>query len=113
MKKRRFISDINITPFVDVMLVLVVILLLIAPEMTSQFNVALPSGSHSPMPEKPTFIDIDSKGNVSGLNALDSKEIQTIYIRADKAVEYGKVMDVLNIVKNKGLNAALVTNQKA
>ncbi len=128
-KKRRIISDINITPFVDVLLVLLIIFMVAAPMMTSSINVDLPKGAASPTNEKiqPISVSIKSDGSIfvqdeaiklSTLSArllemtgnnLDNK----IYVRADKNLDYGRVMEVVRTLSLAGFNQVSLATELA
>ena len=128
-KKRRIISDINITPFVDVLLVLLIIFMVAAPMMTSSINIDLPKGAASPANEKiqPISISVKSDGSIflqdeaiklaslpaklleiSG-NNLDNK----IYVRADKNLDYGRVMEIVRTVSIAGFNQVSLATELA
>ncbi len=115
------VSEINVTPLVDVMLVLVIILLVTAPLLTQSVNVALPkTASTTPDLEKqPMQLGIDAQGGVTlnknavaDLAALDVTlrgELATnpeliIHIYADQGVNYGKVAEVMATVQHAGIS---------
>jgi biopolymer transport protein ExbD len=117
--------EINVTPFIDVMLVLLIIFMIAAPLSTVDLPVDLPSSTAVPQkkPDKPTYVTI--KGDLSvaiGENpvkrvdlvrSLDSTSDQgkdrRIFIRADRTVPYGEMMDVLERLRAGGyLKVALV-----
>ena len=127
LKRRRpFLADINVTPFVDVMLVLLVIFMITAPLMPHGMDVQLPKESIAPIPIKdiPT-ITVQSnkkifwkKEELANLMALTRKVKQyigkdkdsSIYLRADKMLDYGFVMHVMATVKEAGVeNIGMVT----
>lgn len=120
--------DLNITPLVDVMLVLLAILMITAPTIEYEEQLVLPNGSTvkqvsdvqnikiSILKDKVIFID-KSKYNLNNFSnefqifsATFSKETP-IHIRADKALYYGDVMNVLKVVKEAGFSkVSLITD---
>jgi biopolymer transport protein ExbD len=120
--------ELNITPLVDVMLVLLVVLMVIAPNVMFEENIKLPQGSTSEQVSKipPVHITVDKEGNIKVnkenflLNAftdnfflyakkLDKKA--TVLISADKRLDYGVVMSILAAVKQAGFSeVSLATN---
>jgi len=117
--------DINVTPFIDVMLVLLIIFMVAAPLATVDVPVDLPSSNaqQQPRPNKPVFLTIkadhslaigDDTVTPAGLPAaLDavtgSNKQERIFLRADRAVPYGDVMLVLNELRSANyLKVALV-----
>jgi biopolymer transport protein TolR len=119
-KKRQIISDINITPFVDVLLVLLIIFMVAAPMMTSTVKVDLPKGATDPAHEKiqPIAVSIKSDGSIFlqeesvKLGTLVNKLLEVtgnnldnkIYVRADKNLDYGRVMEVVRTLSLAGFN---------
>ena len=120
--------ELNITPLVDVMLVLLAILMVIAPNIIYEENIKLPQGSTSKQLSKisPVHISIDKKLNVR-INKdnyplhefmdnffLYSKKLDlkaTVLISADKSLSYGVVMSILAAVKQAGFTeVSLATN---
>ena len=117
--------EINVTPFIDVMLVLLIIFMVAAPLATVDLGVELPASAVEPQPrpDKPVFVTVKPDLSVAvgedvivrdTLTAtLDSathgKKEERIYLRADKAVSYGELMEVMNLLRNAGyLKVALV-----
>ncbi|NUS21556.1 MAG: TonB system transport protein ExbD [Mesorhizobium sp.] len=117
--------DINVTPFIDVILVLLIIFMVAAPLATVDVNVDLPgsTATPAPRPETPLFLTLKSDltlaiGNVSVprpafAGVLDSRtkgDKQTrIFLRADRKVGYGDLMEVMNLLRAAGyLKVALV-----
>jgi len=107
----RLASEINVTPFIDVMLVLLVVFMVIAPLMMVGVPVKLPKTEAAVIPptHQPVVVSLDWEGKVfigkdavadselpERLNALikDDPE-QIVYVRADRSLDYGKVMDFL------------------
>ncbi|TGP48254.1 TonB system transport protein ExbD [bacterium M00.F.Ca.ET.230.01.1.1] len=117
--------DINVTPFIDVILVLLIIFMVAAPLATADVNVDLPGSTATPMPrpETPLFLTLksdltlaignDSVPRPAFAGVLDSRtkgDRQTrIFLRADKTVGYGDLMEVMNLLRAAGyLKVALV-----
>ena len=116
--------EINVTPFIDVMLVLLIIFMVAAPLSTVDLPVDLPTSSAAarPKPDKPTYVSIKSdltvavgeaqvarNDLVSTLDALDANRGRRIFLRADRAVPYGDMMDVLELLRASGyVKVALV-----
>ncbi len=123
---RRLNSEINVTPFVDVMLVLLVIFMVTSPMLVAGIEVDLPRTKSSPLTgnDEPLVLSIDKNGNfyiqetkVEGkqlqmkLKAIagEKKEMR-IFVRGDQAINYGKVMELFSLVKESGFtNVSLVT----
>ncbi|TGS12344.1 TonB system transport protein ExbD [Mesorhizobium sp. M2E.F.Ca.ET.209.01.1.1] len=117
--------DINVTPFIDVILVLLIIFMVAAPLATVDVNVDLPgsTATPAPRPETPLFLTLksdltlaignDSVPRPAFAGMLDSRtkgDRQTrIFLRADKTVGYGDLMEVMNLLRSAGyLKVALV-----
>lgn len=109
--------EINVTPFIDVVLVLLIVFMVAAPLSTVDLPVDLPTSSAQPQqrPDKPVYVSIKSdlavaigetpvkrSDLVATLNASDIKKDQRIYLRADRAVSYGDMMDVLELLRLGG-----------
>ena len=110
--------EINVTPFIDVMLVLLIIFMVAAPLATVDFPIDLPTSSAIPQkkPDKPTYVSIKPDLAVAigenlvkridlvrSLDAMaDSSKDRYIFLRADRAVPYGELMDVLEILRAGG-----------
>jgi biopolymer transport protein TolR len=118
--RRRLVSDINVTPLVDVMLVLLIIFMVTAPMMTQGLNVDLPETTSKSLrqEEKPLVVTINKEGgisinNVPQVRALMVQELeksyavnkdQPIFLRADKNVAYGIVVGVMTDIKAVGFD---------
>ena len=117
--------EINVTPFIDVILVLLIIFMVAAPLATVDVNVDLPgsTATPAPRPETPLFLTLKDDltlaiGNDSvprpafaaTLEAKTKGDKQTrIFLRADKAVAYGDLMETMNLLRGAGyLKIALV-----
>ena len=113
-------SDINMTPLVDVMLVLVVIFILTAPLMVSAVRLDLPrTGQAQPADVvRPLLLAIDAQGAIfldnqpqtlqalaAALAPVAAQDAQTeVQLRADTAVPYGRVVEVMGVVQQAGLS---------
>jgi biopolymer transport protein TolR len=112
-------SDINVTPFVDVMLVLLVIFMVTAPMMMQGVDVALPETTSEPLIAKKEnlIITINDKNQVY-INdyqvafdflqeklkiILEGRESREVYLRADKDISYGFVVLVMSEIKGAGV----------
>lgn len=126
--KTQHMSDINITPFVDVLLVLLIVFMVAAPLINGAVNVDLPEGAKSKRikdDKKQTLVSITKDGqilideyktNISSLNgdlleATDDNLNQKIYVRGDKSIDYGTIMSVIKRINDSGFSKViLVTN---
>ena len=128
--RRWPMSEINVTPFVDVMLVLLIIFMVTAPLLTAGVPIDLPDSRAAQLPsdQQQVTISIDQAGYVyiddaavelGGLpQALESiprsGEGPDITLRADRALDYGRVMAVMGELNRAGLNRiSLITNSSA
>lgn len=116
---RRFMSEINVTPFVDVMLVLLIIFMVTAPMMMQGVDVNLPqtTAKNIKTKEDPLILSVNSKREVflenRKVNLTDlEKKVKSIFkyrrekevlLKADKDVPYGFVIKVMASVKNAGI----------
>ena len=110
--------DINVTPFIDVILVLLIIFMVAAPLSTVDLPIDLPSSTATPQkkPDKPTYVSIKPDLAVAigenqvkrtdlvrSLDAMpDANKDRYIFLRSDRAVPYGELMDVLEILRAGG-----------
>jgi biopolymer transport protein TolR len=115
----RLMSDINVTPFVDVMLVLLIIFMVTAPMMIQGVDVTLPEATSAPMTSEneQLIVTIDKKNQVyindfrvgaenlkeKLLQIMKNRQDQEVYLRADKTVSYGMVVYVMSEVKGAGI----------
>ncbi len=121
-------AEINVTPLVDVMLVLLVIFMVTAPLLTAGVEVDLPKTSATPLKgdDQPISISVDKKGRVwlqetevkldelaPRLRAITAQKPDTrIFVRGDKGVDYGRVMETMGALNAGGFDkVALVVEQ--
>jgi biopolymer transport protein TolR len=130
-KRYKPMAEINVTPLVDVMLVLLIIFMVTAPMITSSVNVNLPPANATPAPSdaKPITITVNGQGQVflntgSGdtqvelpnlgatlQQASQAHQDQTIFVRGDKSVDYGTMMSVMATITQSGFTKVhLVTD---
>ena len=132
----RPMSEINVTPFVDVMLVLLIIFMVAAPMMTVGVPVDLPRTNATPLnqEQEPLTISVDSEGRiflqetevqmealVAQLRAIlasqptqQGQPERRIFVRGDRAISYGRVMEVMGTVNAAGFSrVALLAEQPA
>jgi len=117
--------EINVTPFIDVMLVLLIIFMVAAPLTTVDIGVNLPASSapEQPRPDKPMFVTIKPDLAIAVGESIVAREAlpgaldaatnghrdEVIFIRGDRSVSYADLMDVMNILRDAGyLKLALV-----
>ncbi|MGP8121754.1 MAG: TonB system transport protein ExbD [Xanthobacteraceae bacterium] len=121
--------EINVTPFIDVILVLLIIFMVAAPLSTVDLPVDLPSSAATAQkkPDKPTYVTIKSDLAVAigetpvkrvdlvrSLDLADGNRDRRIFLRADRTVPYGEMMDVLELLRAGGyLKVALVAREAA
>ena len=119
------VHEINVTPFIDVILVLLIIFMIAAPLATVDISVDLPSANAepNPRPDKPLFLTLKSDLSLALDNdtiarpalsgsldrATSGDKQQRVFLRADKAVPYGELMLLMNELRAAGyLHVALV-----
>ena len=125
--RRSPMHEINVTPFVDVMLVLLIVFMITAPLLTQGVPISLPEVENNPIQESKEPIQISIKKNgalyiqtqqvaekdlISRLQAIQkAKPTASILLRADKGISYGKVMQVMSALQTAGLvDVGLITN---
>jgi len=126
--RHRPMAEINVTPFVDVMLVLLIVFMVTAPLLTVGVPVDLPDAAARPLPEdnKPVEVTVDEYGAifigdapvgaaelVSRLAAITgNRRDARIYVRGDQSLSYGRIMGIVGSINAAGFNkVALVTEQ--
>jgi len=126
-RKFRPVAEINVTPMVDVMLVLLIIFMVTAPLLTVGIPVNLPQTKAEPLsnPDEPIVVTINDKGAVylqettiaddalvARLQAITENRPDTkIFVRGDKKIDYGRVMQVMGMIKSAGFTqVALVVD---
>jgi biopolymer transport protein TolR len=126
-RKFRPVAEINVTPMVDVMLVLLIIFMVTAPLLTVGIPVNLPQTKAEPLsnPDEPIVVTINDKGEiylqettiaddalVARLEAITENKPDTkIFVRGDKKIDYGRVMQVMGLIKSAGFTqVALVVD---
>lgn len=124
------VHEINVTPFIDVILVLLIIFMVAAPLATVDINVDLPSSTAEKQdrPDKPLFLTLKKDQSIflndqpSTMDAIKEKldgvtqgdKEQRIFLRADKTVEYSDLMSLMNALRAAGyLKIALVGIESA
>jgi biopolymer transport protein ExbD len=116
--------EINVTPFIDVMLVLLIIFMVAAPLSTVDLPIDLPSSTATPQkkPDKPTYVSIKPDLTlaigekavkraelIASLDAAaDSNPERLVFVRADRGVAYGDLMDVLELLRRGNYRMKLV-----
>lgn len=121
--------DINVTPFIDVMLVLLIIFMVAAPLATVEVAVDLPTANAKAqaLPEKPLYLTLAkdltlslgatplSKSDLADALARASKgdKQQRLYLQADRKVDYGELMDLMNHLRTLGYTHISLLGQEA
>lgn len=126
----RVLADINVTPLVDVMLVLLIIFMITAPMLHQGIEVVLPEADAGVIPQiadDPLILSINRDGviflqdepvNTSQLlerltPQLASRQGQAVYIKGDRELQYGKVIEVLDILQGGGITQInMVTDRR-
>jgi biopolymer transport protein TolR len=125
----RQMSEINVTPFVDVMLVLLVIFMITAPLLSVGVPVDLPETKAPPLtrPDEPLEVTVNAKGEVFlqetaiNLEALVPRLVAItannpearIYVRGDNAINYGRVLEVMGLITSAGFNKLALVSAPA
>ena len=132
-KKRKQMSDINVVPYIDVMLVLLIIFMVTAPLLTQGVNVNLPKTAAKVMPPQktePLIVTVNAKGqyflNTSGdpkspvsdselinnvVNELKRNPDRKIYVRGDESASYGEVVQAMVLLQRAGASSVgLITD---
>jgi biopolymer transport protein TolR len=126
---KRLVSEINVTPLVDVMLVLLIIFMITAPMMTQGVDVDLPETTTKPLRQKeePLMVTIKKDGQIyfndikldqsllrQQLSTLSKDDHEKpIFLKADKMVPYGLVVSVMADIKDSGFNKLGMITQPA
>ena len=127
LSEKKPMSEINVTPFVDVMLVLLIIFMVTAPLLTVGVQVDLPESSADSLPEEqePLTLTINSKGEifvqehqiefekmVSKILAIAKNRTDTrIYVRGDKTINYGRVLEVMGTLSGSGFTKVALISE--
>ena len=125
--KNEPMSEINVTPFVDVMLVLLIIFMVTAPLLTVGVQVDLPESSADSLPEEaePLTLSINSRGEIYNqehqvtyqkmvpkLLAIAKNRTDTrIYVRGDKNINYGRVLEVMGTLSGAGFSKVALISE--
>lgn len=132
-KKIKRMAEINVVPYIDVMLVLLIIFMVTAPLLTQGVHVNLPSVSAKPLPPdktKPLIVTVDSVGRlylntdhnskvplseeemIQQLKSSRKDDQQKIFVRGDQAAQYGAIMSAMVVLQNAGFNeVGLITER--
>ena len=128
MNKRRLMNQINVVPYIDVMLVLLVIFMVTAPMLTPGVPIELPEASTEPLPvdadEEPLVISMNGQGqlfiNIGGdgetavslgvnkdrvMKVLAAKPGTPVQLRGDQGLDYGTVMEVMSALQGVGVTS--------
>jgi biopolymer transport protein TolR len=125
--KKEPISEINVTPFVDVMLVLLIIFMVTAPLLTVGVQVELPESSSDTLPEEtePLTLTINSKGEIfiqeskveyekiiAKILAVSNNRTDTrIFVRGDKTINYGRVLEIMGLLSGSGFTKVALISE--
>lgn len=126
--RKRLVSEINVVPYIDVMLVLLVIFMVTAPMLTPGVPIELPEASTEPLPvetdEEPLVVSMNGKGelfiNIGGngetpvtlgtikdrvMKVLAAKPGTPVQLRGDQGLDYGRVMEVMAALQGVGVTS--------
>ena len=125
--RKEPMSEINVTPFVDVMLVLLIIFMVTAPLLTVGVQVDLPESAADSLPDdqEPLTVSINSKGEIyiqeiqvsaqkfiPKLLAIAKNRTDTrIYVRGDKAINYGRVLEIMGMLSGSGFTKVALISE--
>ena len=125
--KKDPISEINVTPFVDVMLVLLIIFMVTAPLLTVGVQVDLPESSADTLPEEtePLTLTINAKGEIfiqetkveyekiiAKIMAVSNNRTDTrIFVRGDKTINYGRVLEIMGMLSGSGFTKVALISE--
>jgi biopolymer transport protein TolR len=126
-RRRRQLADINVTPMVDVMLVLLIVFMVTAPLLTTGVAVDLPRTEASPLPgqDEPLSVTVGGDGRIYlqesaiELDQLGPRLIAVaerkpdlrVFVRGDRTVDYGRIMEVVGAINRAGIGkVALLTD---
>jgi biopolymer transport protein TolR len=124
--RRRQMSEINVTPFVDVMLVLLIVFMVTAPLLSTGVSVDLPEAQTAPLPgqDEPLSVTVGRDGSIylqdsaveleqlgPRLIAITERNPEArIFVRGDRAIDYGRVMAIVSAINQAGFTkVALLT----
>ena len=126
-KRKKLNADINVVPYIDVMLVLLIIFMVTAPLLTVGVQVDLPESAADSLPDdqEPLTITINSKGEifiqehqvtfkkvVPKLLAISKNRTDTrIYVRGDKTINYGRVLEVMGRLSGAGFSKVALISE--
>jgi biopolymer transport protein TolR len=120
-RRRSMLAQINVTPFVDVMLVLLIIFMVTAPMLEKGVDVALPEVDNAPnlaAAKEPLVVTVTREGTIKVerhqvdapeklgpvlRQILAGRQDQTVYLEADRAVPYGRVVQVMAAMRQAGV----------
>ena len=121
------ISEINVTPFVDVMLVLLIVFMVTAPLLTVGVQVDLPETTADTLPEEtePLTLTINAKGEIfiqetkveyekiiAKIMAVSNNRTDTrIFVRGDKTINYGRVLEIMGMLSGSGFTKVALISE--